>query len=116
MRYIRYAFLLILAIVLVTVALANRGLVTLKLLPDALTGPLGLQGAITLPLFVIIFLSIAAGLLIGFLWEWMREHKIRVEARKNAAEVHKLERKVRKLHVEKHDQDEVLALLEDPAR
>lgn len=41
MRYIRYAFLAALGVVLITVALANRGDVTLNILPGELSGFLG---------------------------------------------------------------------------
>lgn len=113
MRYIRYAILAALAVVLIAVALANRAFVTLQLLPEGLAEILGLNMAIDLPLFVVIFAGIVAGLLIGFLWEWMREHKHRAEARRKASEARKLEREVKRLKGEKHKgQDEVLALLD----
>ena len=52
MRYIRYAILAVLAIVMVTIAIANRGPITLRLLPEELTGLLGLSWEITLPVFI----------------------------------------------------------------
>ena len=55
MRYIRYAFLATLGILLVSVSLANRGFVTLKLMPDALAELLGFNMTIALPLFVVWF-------------------------------------------------------------
>ena len=113
MRYIRYAFLAALAIVLVAVALANREFVTLQLLPADLAALFGLQRTISLPLFVVIFGGIVAGLLIGFVWEWLREHKHRAEAARKAAEVRRLERELKHSH-QKQDEgkDEVLAMLE----
>ncbi len=36
MRYLKYLFLALLAVVLLTVSLANRGMVTLRLLPEEL--------------------------------------------------------------------------------
>ena len=114
MRYIRYAFLAALGVVLITVAFANRGVVTLQLMPEAIAGFLGLNYAISLPLFVVIFGGIAAGLLIGFFWEWLREHKHRAEAGRKTREVRGLQREVKKLKGEKHEgKDEVLALLEE---
>ncbi|HBQ36224.1 MAG TPA: DUF1049 domain-containing protein [Rhodobacteraceae bacterium] len=116
MRYIRYAFYLVLAICLVTVAMANRGAVTLHLLPEQLAGFAGLPNTLELPLFVIIFGGIIAGLLVGFVWEWLREHKIRSEAAKARRDVKDLEREVVRLKGEKPaDQDEILALLEKSA-
>ncbi len=114
MRYIRYGFLAALAVVLVTVAVANRAPVELRLLSDTLAGFIGVNATVTLPLFLVIFGGIVAGLLIGFVWEWFREHRIRAEARANRREKERLEREVSKLR--KHDAsgtDDVLALLEE---
>ncbi|SNR33592.1 lipopolysaccharide assembly protein LapA domain-containing protein [Puniceibacterium sediminis] len=113
MRYIRYAFLACLAIVLVSVALANRGFVTLQLLPGDLSVLLGMQKTMQLPLFIVIFGGIVAGLLIGFFWEWLREHKHRAEAARRQAEVKRLERELRRVKGQRDaGKDEVLALLD----
>lgn len=114
MRYIRYAFLGVLGIVLISVSLANRGAVTLKLVPDDIAGLLGVNFAVSLPLFVVVLGGIAAGLVIGFFWEWMREYKHRREAGQKHRELRKLEREVTRLKRDKvKDQDEVLALLDE---
>ncbi len=116
MRYIRYAFLALLGVVLVTLALANRAAVTLALLPDPLAGLFGLDWTVTLPLFLVILGGIVAGLLIGFVWEWLREHKHRADVARKDREIRRLQREVRRLKGEKHEgQDEVLALLDEPA-
>ncbi len=113
MRYIRYAFLAILAIILVSVALANRGIVTLQLLPADLSILLGMQETMQLPLFIVIFGGIVVGLLIGFVWEWLREHKHRAEAARRQAEVKRLERELRRVKGERDKgKDEVLALMD----
>jgi putative membrane protein len=113
MRYVRYAFLATLAIILICLALANRSMVTLKTMPDGLPDPFGLSQSVQLPLFVVIFGGIIAGLMIGFFWEWMREYKHRSEATRKGREVRKLEREVTKLKGEKHEgKDEILALLD----
>ncbi|MFA8387149.1 MAG: lipopolysaccharide assembly protein LapA domain-containing protein [Pelagibaca sp.] len=114
MRYIRYAFLAALAIVLVAVALANRGMVMLQLLPSGLADLAGMNRSIELPMFIVIFGSIIAGLLIGFVWEWLREHKHRAAAAQRQAEVKRLERELRRTKAERDkDKDEVLALLDE---
>lgn len=113
MKYIRYIFLACLGVALIAVALANREFVGLQLLPEGLARIVGMNQAIQLPLFVVIFGGVLAGLLIGFVWEWMREHKHRAEVNRKAKEVGKLEREVKKLKGEKHQgKDEVLALLD----
>jgi hypothetical protein len=53
MRYLRYGFLGLLGIVLITVAIANRGVVTLTLLPAELGALFGLNLSIQIPLFVV---------------------------------------------------------------
>ena len=114
MRYIRYAFLAALAVVLITVALANREVVTLRLLPEELAGFLGLSWQVPLPLFIIIFLGIVAGIMIGFVWEWLREYKLRAKGKRAEKAAVALSKEVRNL---KQNQakpgDEVLALLEE---
>jgi uncharacterized integral membrane protein len=114
MRYIRYAFLGSLGVILISMSLANRDFVTLKLMPDALAEMLGFNTSVSLPLFVVVLGGIVSGLVIGFFWEWMREYKHRREAAVKAREVRKLEREVGKLKTEKHQgKDEVLAILDE---
>lgn len=118
MRYLRYLFLAVLAICLVTVALANRGPVTLYLLSGDLAGWVGLErygipNSIELPLFMVIFASIVAGLLIGLVWEWLREHRIRADAAATRRDRDQLQREIGKLRENTGKQkDDVLALLE----
>ncbi len=114
MRYIRYGFLGVLGIVLISVSLANRQMVQLKLIPDALAELLGFNLSTNLPLFLVVLGGVVAGLVIGFLWEWLREHKHRKDATVNKGEVRKLEREVKKLKKKQtEDQDDVLALLDE---
>ncbi len=113
MQMIRWAFLAIVAIVLMFLAVANRDPVTLRLVPDDLAGLVPAPGPYTVPVFLVIFAGILLGLTIGFLWEWMRERKHRQEATKRRHEVARLENEVHGLRKEKTaDQDEILALLD----
>jgi lipopolysaccharide assembly protein A len=115
MRFIRFFFLGGLSIVLIAVALANRSFVTLRVLPEEMAGVLGLQWSASLPLFLVIFASIVAGVAIGFVWEWLREHKHRAEARSERRERERLEREVSRLSDAKASTgDDVLAMLEAP--
>ncbi len=114
MRYIRYAFLGAIGIILISVAIANLAAVQLVLLPDALADLFGFNFTITLPLFVVILGSIAVGLLIGFIWEWLREHKHRSEKSKTQKELKQTQREVRRLKGKQNEKkDEVLVLLEE---
>jgi uncharacterized integral membrane protein len=113
MKTIRYAFWAIVGLCLILVGLANRGVVTVRAMPEALFDLLGISADVQLPLFMVIFAGVAAGLLIGFLWEWVREHRIRAEGRAKAREVEALRREVAALKSEKTSGgDDVLALLE----
>nr|WP_147126169.1 LapA family protein [Shimia ponticola] len=117
MRYIRYLVLVAIALVLIIVALANRGAVTVNSLPEGMARIPGLDllsYSIQLPMFVVIFVSIAAGVLIGYVLEWVREHKHRVAMRSEHREVVKLKGEVKKLKGKANEgKDDVLALLED---
>lgn len=113
MRYVRYLCIAIFAVALISVALANRSIVTLQLLPAEVAGWFAVNPQIEMPLFLVILGSIVAGLLVGFIWEWIREYGQRAEAARQAREMRRLEREVAKLQGEKHEgKDEVLALLD----
>jgi len=113
-RWLRYILLLCLALGLLTVALANRTPVVVKTLPDDMAAFLVLGWSMELPLFVVIFAGIVAGLLIGFVWEWFREHKHRAAAATKAREVSHLQREVATLREKQAEpKDDVLALLEN---
>jgi len=113
-RLLKFTFLVVLAAVLLTVALANRQTVTLSLLTPELAELTGVALRVDLPLYLVAFGGIAAGLLIGFLWEWLREAKHRNEVAKRQRQVRDLKREVIKLRGEKNEgKDEVLALLEE---
>ncbi|MDP5305743.1 LapA family protein [Paracoccus spongiarum] len=115
MRFIRLLFVVFLAIVLIAVALANRDIVTLSAFPANFGQYLGGQWSVDLPLFLIIFLAFACGMLAGLVWEFLREAHIRREARLRSAEVARLESEVGNLR-SRHaaPRDEVLAILDRP--
>jgi len=113
-KYIKYLFLAAIALALVLLALANRDPVTLTVLPHDLAEWVNWNVSITLPLFIVLLGGIVAGLLIGFVWEWFREHKQRAEAKANRKERDQLAREVQALKGDANrGRDEVLALLED---
>lgn len=115
MKTLRYAFWAIVGLCLILIGLANREFVTVRAMPEQLGNLIGISPDIQLPLFVVIFIGVGTGLMIGFLWEWVREHRIRAEARVVAREVETLKRENEQLHgaaVTAKGQDDVLALLE----
>ena len=115
MRYIRYAFLLALGLILVTIAFANRELVTLRLMPDDLDRFWPVGRVVTMPLFLVIFGAIVLGVALGFVWEWLREHHIRAEAGRDRREKDQLRREVDRLKGGAEGPDEILRLLDNGA-
>jgi lipopolysaccharide assembly protein A len=113
-RYLRLLVIGLLALSLLAVALANRTPVQVRLLPDDLATLTGLTWSAEVPLFLVIFAGIVAGVLIGFVWEWLRETRIRSTASARAREVARLEREIAELRgaAGVAPKDDVLALLE----
>lgn len=113
MRYIRYAILASIALVLIIVAMANRGVVTVQALPLELAQIAGLNVSYEIPLFVVIFAGILGGLVLGFVWEWIREAKERAAAARQRREMDRMRAEIKRLK-DKDDEgkDEVLALLD----
>lgn len=114
-RVLRYVFLAILTIALLLVASANRAVVAVHLLPADLAALFRLDWQPEMPVFLVLFLGIVIGLLVGFTWEWLREHKHRRVANTKTREVSKLERELAALKDQTAlPDDDVLALLEKP--
>ena len=117
MRTIRIFFVVILAIVLILVAAANRAPVTVGLLPETIAAFTGRAWTLTMPAFVALFLAMVFGVLVGLVWEWLRESGLRAESSRRAQNLADLEREVghlRKTHAA--PRDEVLAILDDAGR
>ena len=112
MRILRTLFLLCLATFLFILSLANSVKVKLNFLPENLSSLLGLNVALNIPLFLVFFSGIFIGLVIGFVWEWLREHKFRVEANNYQKRLSRAETELSELHAKKNKKDDVLALLE----
>lgn len=115
MRYVKYAILAVLAVLLISVSLANRYVVELRLIPEGLVDVPGISAfdlSISLPLFVVILGGVVVGVVIGFIWEWLREHKHRRAVTIKSREVRRLEGEVGKMKKDVGQTDDVLALLD----
>lgn len=113
MRLIRTVLLLIFAVVLVILALANRQPVTLSLkFTEYLPG-----GSVTLPLFLVLIVTLAIGVTAGLIWEWLRAAPARAQSARREHQIKVLEREVRALR-KNHagPSDEVLAILDAPKK
>jgi hypothetical protein len=90
MKILRYAVLAVVLVAAVLVAFANRAPVTLALWPDWLGVVAGVSPVLTLPLFVVIGTAVGLGLVLGLVWEWLRERGYRKEAAALRREVERL--------------------------
>jgi hypothetical protein len=90
MKILRYALLALVLALCVTVAMANRDPVTLALWPDTVSAFLGFGYSLTLPLFVMVGGAVGLGLVLGLVWEWLRERGIRAEGARARRELDKV--------------------------
>jgi uncharacterized integral membrane protein len=88
-QFLKALILLPIAIVVVLLAVANRGPVTLSFDPFSPGGP---QLSWTLPLFAVIFFSVMIGVLIGGVAAWLAQSKHRRLERRYRREVRNLRR------------------------
>lgn len=109
MRTIKIVLLALILIGIVLLALANRQMVTLQLLPTELTA-IG-RWSIEMPLFLVGLVSVLTGMVLGYILEWLREHKHRRVASQKTREAAQLNREVGRLRREGKPEDDVLALL-----
>ncbi|MBC2837199.1 lipopolysaccharide assembly protein LapA domain-containing protein [Paragemmobacter straminiformis] len=118
LRYLRYLLLAVLTLFLLTVALANRAVVPVSFLPEDVAALFGVSWSMQVPLFLVIFGGVVAGVVIGFTWEWLREHKHRKTASVRGRELARLEREmaVMKDSSSLPQKDDVLALIDRPRK
>jgi hypothetical protein len=84
--------------------------------PESLASLTGGQWSLTMPGFLALFLAMVFGLIVGLIWEWLREAGIRADAKAKTQELARLEREMgdmRRKHAQ--PQDEVLAILDQSA-
>jgi heme/copper-type cytochrome/quinol oxidase subunit 1 len=88
MRKFIIAFILIpLAVIIVMFAVANREIITVAFDPFNSANP---AYAVRMPLFILIFVLVGLGVLIGGSAAWLKQHKWRVRARRAEADVRRL--------------------------
>lgn len=117
LRYLKYAVLVLIALGLLTLALANRQPVSLRLLPDDMAAFLGVNYGVEAPLFLVILGGVVVGLVIGFIWEWLREHRHRAAAARARRDAERLESELDRARAAKAREttadDELIALIDD---
>jgi uncharacterized integral membrane protein len=113
MRVIRYLVVGLIGLCLLTLAMANHAPVIVRAVPESVQAVIGGSWSMQMPLFLAIFGGVVLGLVIGFVWEWLRETRHRTDATARAREVARLEHELAGLRAGKGaHKDEVLALLD----
>ncbi len=115
MRLLRLILVAVLAVLLIGIALANRSLVTVGLFPGNFGNWLGGGFRFTMPLFIVIIMSVLIGMVLGLIWEWMRESGYRAAAQRRAFELARAEREAGQLRrTYSAPRDDVLAIIDAP--
>jgi uncharacterized integral membrane protein len=86
-KAIALAVLVPIAIIIVMFAVANREIITVSFDPFDSQHP---AFAFKMPLFVLIFVLVAVGVLVGGIAAWLKQHKWRTRARRAEAEARDL--------------------------
>ena len=86
-KFVAIAVLVPLAIVIVMFAVANREIITVSFDPFDSAHP---ALALKMPLFMLIFVLVAVGVVVGGIAAWLRQHKWRIRARGAEAEARDL--------------------------
>lgn len=112
MRIIRYILIGVVAVVVVALSVANRGLVDVSVAPDFTAYGIAPSPSYQVPLFVIALASGAVGFVLGAAREYLREARVRRRAAEAQREVGKLQREVSSLKTRQNidEDDEIIAL------
>jgi len=86
-KFVSLAILIPLAVVIVMFAVANRETITVSFDPFDAAHP---AYALKMPLFILIFVLVAVGVLVGGIAAWLRQHKWRMRARRAEIEAREL--------------------------
>lgn len=108
MRYLKYLFLIVVAVAAILLAIANRGSITLFWLPEgvAVPGAEGLPTSVTLPVYLAIFLAVFLGVVIGLVLEMLRETDHRKAERRLKREAARLDQENRRLAAKAGEEDD----------
>jgi hypothetical protein len=86
-KFITVFVLIPLAVVIVMFAVANREVITISFDPFDSANP---AVALKLPLFILVFVLVGLGVLVGGIAAWLRQSKWRARARRAEADVRRL--------------------------
>jgi uncharacterized integral membrane protein len=86
-KFVTIFILVPLAVLIVMFAVANREYITVSFDPFDSKNP---AIAFKIPLFILIFLLVGVGVLVGGIAAWLRQHNLRARARRAEADVKRL--------------------------
>ena len=88
----------------------------IRILPSELEGFFGGGMIFSIPIFVLFLCGVIFGLLVGFVWEWIREMKHRSASSRKSKELAKVENELSQLKRESgQNEDEIMLLLNNKA-
>lgn len=93
-RFLFFVILIPLGVIAVALSVANRDTVTISLDP---MGLLGRGWEVSLPMFVLLFSTLAVGVVIGGIAAWLGQSKWRYAARLERANIARLRHEVERL-------------------
>jgi uncharacterized integral membrane protein len=93
-KIVSAAILVPLGLVIIGLAVANRASVTVSFDPFSATNP---AYALRMPLFVLVFVLVIAGVIIGGIATWLTQRKWRRNARRLAAELQQTQAEAERL-------------------
>lgn len=99
-KLVFWLILVPLAIVILMFAVANREIVTVSFDPFSATAP---AASVRIPLFVLIFVLVILGVVIGGVAAWLRQSGYRRAARQRDADVNALRREIETLNAKLAD-------------
>ena len=102
-RFLKGLLLLPVAIVVVALAVANREAVRLSFDPFSPDMP---AFSLTLPLYVILFVAVALGVVLGGIGTWMGQGGHRRQSRERRREIHRLETETARLKTQAPNPDD----------
>jgi hypothetical protein len=82
-----FVILIPLAVIIAMFAVANRAIITVSFDPFDPAQP---ALALKLPMFVLVFILVGVGVVVGGLAAWLRQHRWRARARRAEAEVQEI--------------------------
>jgi hypothetical protein len=112
MKTLSYLLLLVAAIVIIGLSVANRHVVFIYGMPDLTAYGFPAPGYYETPLYVVALVCVTFGFLLGALREYLRETRFRRQSSNRGREIGELKREVQTLRKQQNldEDDEILAL------